>query len=74
MNEKLKRALANAAIIAAITFISSLSIDFPPTAQNLWAATIGASLALFTQLQSIFGSDGNKKQDENKKPPLGMLI
>lgn len=64
----IERALINAAIIAGITFLSTLSIDFPPTAQNLWAAFIGASLALLTQLKSITESD------ETKKPPLGMLI
>lgn len=65
----LKRALVNAAIIAGITFLSTLSIDYPPTAQNVWAAGIGASLAMLTQLKSIFESD------EDQKPPvLGMLI
>lgn len=64
----LKRALINAGIIAAITFISTLSIDYPPTAQNLWAAFIGASLAMLTQLRSILDSD------DIKNPPLGMLI
>lgn len=65
-----ERVLANATIIAGITFLSSLSIDFPPTAQNLWAAFIGASLALLTQLKSITESN----LDEKPKPPLGMLI
>lgn len=70
----LERALANAAIIAGITFLSTLSIDFPPTAQNIWAAFIGASLSLLTQLKTITESDPDDADKTKPKPPLGMLI
>lgn len=71
MISNFQRVLLNAAIIAGITFLSTLSIDYPPTAQNIWAAGIGASLALLTQLKSI---TDDSSQDEKPKPPLGMLL
>ncbi len=64
-----ERVLANAAIIAGITFFSTLSITFPPTPQNFWAAFIAASLALLTQLKTI-----TEVTEQKPKRPLGMLI
>ncbi len=67
-----ERVLANAAIVAGITFLSTLSIDFPPTAQNIWAASIGAMLSLLTQLKTI--TELGKNDPDKPKPPLGMLV
>jgi hypothetical protein len=65
-----QRVIYNAAIIAGITFFSTLSIAFPPRPENLWAAFIGASLSLLTQLKTITSISENEKP----KRPLGMLI
>lgn len=65
-----ERIVINAFIIAGITFVSTLSINFPPSAQNLWSGFLAATLALLTQIKSITElSDGRKP-----KRPLGMLI
>ncbi len=66
-----ERVILNSCIIAGITFFSTLSISFPPRPENLWAAFIGASLALLTQLKTL-----TSMPQENEKPkrPLGMLI
>lgn len=66
----LERVIINAAIIAGITFFSTLSIDFPPTAQNVWAALIAAMLALMTQLRTLTEITSDLKP----KKPLVMLI
>lgn len=75
MNEirykNIKIALLNAAIVAGITFFSTLSIQYPPDAQSIWAAFIGASLSLLTQVRTI--TDVNLDELKPKRP-LGMLI
>lgn len=68
-NENFKRIIANAFVIAGITFFSTLSIQYPPEAQSLWAAFIAACLALLTQLRTFTDPGQNKP-----KRPLGMLI
>lgn len=71
----LERAIANAGIVSGITFFSTLSISYPPSMANVWAATIGAMLALLTTLKVIFEKDDNNNNEGCKKPPsLGMLI
>lgn len=65
-----ERVILNAFIVAGITFFSTLSIEYPPEAQNLWAAGIGAALSLLTQLKTITAHEDPDKP----KPPLGMLI
>ncbi len=65
-----ERVICNAALIAGITFFSTLSIDFPPHAQNLWAAFIAGSIALLTQLKTIT----DMTADQKPRRPLGMLI
>ncbi len=65
-----QRVLCNAAIIAGITFFSTMSIYFPPTAQSLWAAFIAGSLALLTQLKTIT----EVVSEQKPKRPLGMII
>ena len=62
-----QRLILNAAMIAGITFFSTLSIEYPPTAQNLWAASISAILVLITQFKTLTDPTEPKK-------PLGMLI
>lgn len=65
----IKRVIINAFIIASITFFSTLSIDYPPQVQNIWAAGIAGILAFLTQIRTI--TDSNK----SRPPPLlGMLI
>lgn len=68
MKPKLTFGLLNTGVIAAIVFISTLSIDYPPTIQNVWAATIGGTLALLTQIKSILqeeqGNGGTGGADE----------
>ena len=68
-NENFKRIIANAFVIAGITFFSTLSIQYPPEAQSLWAAFIAACLALLTQLRTFTDPGHNKP-----KRPLGMLL
>lgn len=67
-----QRVLVNAFIIAGITFFSTLSINFPPSAQNLWAASIAGILSLLTQLKTI--TDVSVTSGLKPKRPLGMLI
>ncbi len=69
----------NAVIMAGITFLSTMKIDFPPTMDNLWAAFIAGGLALLMQLKSYYNIQeardaGLADQTKPKKPPLGMLI
>jgi len=64
--KKITRIILNAIITAGIVFLSSLSIAYPPSAENLYAAFIGASLAFLTQLRQLFKDSNN--------PPLGCLI
>lgn len=64
-----ERVIANAVLIAGITFFSTLSIEYPPTAQNLWAASIAAILVLITQFKMLTDPDPSEP-----KRPLGMLI
>jgi hypothetical protein len=56
--EKWQRLLGNAIIMGLIVFFSTLSINYPPTMQNLWAAFIGSMLALLPALQLIFKGNG----------------
>lgn len=69
-----ERVLANALIIAGITFFSTMTIDFPPTAQNVWAAGVAAVLALLTQLKQITEEQTEESGKDRKPPNLGMLI
>ena len=69
-----ERVLANAAIVAGIAFFSTLSITYPPTPQNLWAAFIAGALALLTQLRTLFPDAQINEENTKPKPPLGMLI
>ncbi len=64
----IQRVIVNALIIAGITLFSTLSIAYPPSAQNLWAAFIAAMLSLLTQLKTITDVELKPKR------PLGMLI
>lgn len=62
MNQKVIYSLLNAGIVGGIVFLSSLSLQYPPTAQVLYQAFIGAGLALLTQAKSIMEGligDGN---------------
>jgi hypothetical protein len=71
----LERVLANAAIVAGITFFSTLSIDYPPHAENIYAAGIAAVLILLTTIKSAFPDETLEDPDCKKRPPgLGMLI
>lgn len=79
----MKQYFYNALIMAGITFFSTLKIDFPPRADNLWAAGIAGGLALLVQLKSYYNiqesrdqnlSAGLPAQTKPKRPPLGMLI
>lgn len=67
----IKKAILNAAVIAGITFFSTLSVNYPPEAQNVWAAFIGASLAMLTQIRTLTDVDFDELKP---KRPLGMLI
>ncbi|HWQ95919.1 MAG TPA: hypothetical protein VN368_00965 [Candidatus Methylomirabilis sp.] len=69
------RIIANALVIAGITFFSNLSVQYPPAPQSVWAAFIAGCLALLTQLRGITDSESESKEEEQKpKRPLGMLI
>lgn len=57
--------LINALIVALITFVSSLSIQFPPNTQNIWAGFIAFMLTLLTQIKSIL-SDYSGKSTKQK--------
>jgi hypothetical protein len=62
MNQKVIYSLLNALIVGGIVFLSSLPSQYPPTAQVLYQAVIGAGLALLTQVKSIMEGligDGN---------------
>ncbi len=72
ISDNVKRALANSFIIAGITFFSTLSVHYPPEAQNIWAAFVGAALALLTQIRTL--TDVNLDEELKPKRPLGMLI
>lgn len=75
MNQKsVYYSLINAGIVGGIVFLSSLSLQYPPTAQVLYQAVIGAGLALLTQAKSIMegligdGNGGNSGIDDMTKP------
>lgn len=74
LSGNVKKALLNAAVIAGITFFSTLSVTYPPGAQNLWAAFIGAALALLTQIRTLTDVDLPELDELKPKRPLGMLI
>lgn len=65
----IQRVVVNAGLIAGISFVSTLSTNFPPTAQNLWGSSLAALLALLLQLTTI-----NELCLEQPKRPFGMLI
>lgn len=48
-----ERVLLNAGIIGLITFFSTLSVTYPPTIANFWAASISMILAALTQLKTL---------------------
>jgi uncharacterized protein (DUF983 family) len=57
MNKKVKEYITlriiNAVIIALITFFSSMTIQYPPTIQVLYASFIAFCLTLLIQLKGI---------------------
>lgn len=73
--KKWKRILGNAVITALIVFFSTLSVSYPPSVGNVYAAIIGGVLALLPQLKEIF-EDPNvtafKRQNGDK--PLGVFL
>lgn len=80
MNQvKINLIIANAFVIAGITFFSTLSIQYPPQIQSFWASFVAACLSLLTQLHTITDPDHINPElldpGENKpKKPLGMLL
>lgn len=72
-----ERILLNAAIVGGIAFFSTLSVAYPPTMANLYAAIIGFALAVLTMLKTL--TVPAELIDEQKpRPPsssaLAMLI
>jgi len=61
--------LLNAFVVALITFISTLSIQYPPSLQNIWAGFIAFSLTLLTQIRALLNdlSKQKNKKEENKE-------
>lgn len=72
--ERVKIILLNAIVIAGITFFSTLSLQYPPEAQNIWAAFIGATLALLTQIRTLTDEELTELDELKPKRPLGILI
>lgn len=79
----MKQYFYNALIMAGISFLSTLKIDFPPSADNLWAAGIAGGMALLLQLGRYYKiqeardqniTAGLPAQRKPKKPMIGMLI
>ncbi len=69
-----ERVILNSMIVAGIAFFSTLSITYPPTPANIWAAFIAGALAFLTQLKTLFPDEKIDQNQEQRKPPLGMLI
>lgn len=60
---KWKRVVLNAGIIAGFSFLSSLSVEFPPSVSNLYAAGIAFGLAFLFTIRNAF--------DKDEKPSSG---
>lgn len=71
MKSVFKMSILNALVIAGIVFVSTLSIDYPPSGGNIWAAVIGGSMAFLTQLKTVV-QDELKGTDTQHK--IGMII
>jgi len=70
MKNEHKIIILNALLTAGIVFLSTLSVQYPPTIQNVYAAAIGAALALITQLKQYLSVE-----IDNINPPIfGLLI
>lgn len=69
--KKWQRILGNGLIVGLIAFFSSLSIQFPPTSQNIWAAFIAFVLAFLPQAKEIFEDDS--EHDRTKLHLLGFI-
>ena len=63
-----ERMIINTILTAGIVFLSSLTITGLPTIENVWAAFVGAGLALLTQLLAILN------KPPNRPPQFGSLI
>lgn len=68
--KKWVRVVGNAIITGMIVFFSSMTIDFPPQASNVWAAFIGATLTALIGCQVLFKDDSGGL----KRPPIMGLI
>lgn len=60
---KWKRVVLNAGIVAGISFLSSLSVAFPPSISNLYAAGIAFGLTFLVTIRNAF--------DRDEKPSSG---
>lgn len=76
-----ERILLNSILVGGIVFFSSLTITGLPTIENIYAAFVGASLSILTQLLNLTTRQQDEQyninvpKDYKKKPPkLGMLI
>jgi hypothetical protein len=65
--------LLNAVITAGIVFFSTLSVSYPPAWSNIYAAGIGAMMAIFTQLKTLTTSDDDG-EPKIRPPGMGLLV
>ncbi len=69
-----ERIILNAILVGGIVFFSSLTITGLPTIENIYAAFVGASLSILTQLLELTREYGTPKEYKKKPPRIGMLI
>lgn len=66
--DAVEKVIVNAIIIGLITFFSTMNVSYPPTMANFYAAIMGSTLAMVTQLKTL-------THDGLLHPPkLGLLL
>lgn len=65
--------IVNAVAVAGITFLSTLSITYPPTMQNLYASMIAFSLTFLVQIKALT-EELMRKERKGKLYSLLLLL